>query len=205
MRRIPVLYLLVLCATKSFAVDSVVVFNEINYHPTTNEAAQEWIELHNQMAVDIDLSAWSISGDVDYTFAEGTIIRGGGYLVIASDPAALRATTLVTNILGPFSGRLNNSTGNLELRDRNDRLMDEMEYRDRGKWPVAADGSGATLAKPNQDATSGPPENWTSSILARGTPGERNFPAPPRPRHTALVPFTALWRYESSGTDLGTG
>ena len=205
MRQIAVSCLLFwLAGARLLAVDSVVVFNEINYHPATNEAAQEWIELHNQMAVDIDLSAWSISGDVDYTFAEGTIIRGGGYLVIASDPVALRGTTLATNILGPFSGRLNNSTGNLELRDRNDRLMDEMEYRDRGKWPVAADGSGATLAKPNPDATSGPPENWSSSILARGTPGERNFPAPPRARYSALVPFNALWRYESSGTDLGT-
>jgi hypothetical protein len=75
------------------AVDSVVVFNELNYHPATNETASEWIELHNQMAIDIDLSAWRITGDVDYTFAEGTIIPGGGFLVIASDPAALGGRT----------------------------------------------------------------------------------------------------------------
>src|SRR5688500_13506254 len=59
------------------AADSVVVFNEIHYHPASNEATNEWIELHNQMAIDIDLSAWSVRGGVDFTFAEGTIIPGG--------------------------------------------------------------------------------------------------------------------------------
>src|SRR5262245_47221841 len=33
---------------RAAAADSVVVFNEIMYHPATNEAALEWVELHNQ-------------------------------------------------------------------------------------------------------------------------------------------------------------
>src|SRR5688572_17639440 len=103
----------------ALAVDSVVVFNEIHYHPATNEMANEWVELHNQMAIDIDLSAWSIEGEIEYTFAEGTIIPGGGHLVIAINPTALRAATGITNVVGPFTGRLNNARGILELRDRN--------------------------------------------------------------------------------------
>jgi len=171
---------LALCATwllisaalplPTFGADCVVVFNEINYHPATLESANEWIELHNQMSIDIDLSAWSISGTIDFTFVEGSIIPAGGYLVIASDPAKLRAATGLTNVLGSFSGHLNNSSGTLRLRDRNDRLMDQLEYSDGGKWPVAPDGSGATLAKRNPDASSDAPENWTSSVLAGGTP-----------------------------------
>src|SRR6267143_6584705 len=94
-----------------FAADSIVVFNEVQYHPPTRESANEWVELHNQMAIDIDLSAWSISGTIDFKFAEGSIIPAGGYLVIASDPAKVRATIGLTNVLGPFSGHLNNSSG----------------------------------------------------------------------------------------------
>ncbi len=203
MRRIVVFYLLLASITAS-AVDSVVVFNEVHYHPATNEAASEWIELHNQMAIDIDLSAWSIRGEVDYTFPEGTIILGQGYLVIASDPAFLRAWTGSTNVAGPFSGRLNNSRGTLTLRDRNDRVMDRFEYRDQGKWPVAADGSGATLAKRNPDSTSANPEDWTSSVVVDGTPGTRNFPAAQTASPRPLIPLNALWRFEASGTDLGT-
>src|SRR5215211_7359443 len=41
--------------------DSVVVFNEIMYHPATDEPALEWVELHNQNAVDVDLSDWRLT------------------------------------------------------------------------------------------------------------------------------------------------
>src|SRR5262245_36019818 len=187
------------------AVDSVVVFNEINYHPATNETASEWVELHNQMAIDIDLSAWEITGDIDYLFAEGTIVPAGSYLVVASDPATLRTNAGITNLVGPFIGRLNNGQGTVRLRDRNGRLMDELNYRDGGKWPVAPDGSGATLAKLDPDSTSGQPEHWTSSVLVGGTPGRRNFPAPTTGQRRSLIPFDALWRFEASGTDLGVG
>ena len=45
------------------------------YHPNaTNEAQLEWVELHNQMAVDMDISGWSLAGGVKFTFAEGTVI-----------------------------------------------------------------------------------------------------------------------------------
>src|SRR5206468_10125176 len=125
-------------------------------------------------------------------------------LVIASDPAALQLAAGITNVLGPFSGRLNNSSGTLRLRDRNDRLMDQLEYRDGGKWPVAPDGSGATLAKRDPNSTSDAPENWASSVRVGGTPGGRNFPEDSAVQHRALIPFNALWRFDASGDDLGT-
>ncbi len=43
------------------ALDSTVVFNEIMYNPPGDtDASLEWVELYNQMAVDMDLSRWSI-------------------------------------------------------------------------------------------------------------------------------------------------
>lgn len=193
-----------LAASSALGADSVVVFNEIHYHPATNEAVNEWVELHNQMAIDIDLSAWFITGTIGFTFAEGTIIPGGEYLVIARDPAALQAYSGLTNVLGPFAGRLNNSSGVLRLRDRNNRLMDELEYRDGGKWPVAPDGSGATLAKRDPDSTSDAPANWTSSVFVGGTPGRPNFPGASPSHRRSLIAFDGLWRYDASGSDLGT-
>ena len=38
--------------------DSVVVFNEIHYHPAGDNSALEYVELYNQLAVDVDLSNW---------------------------------------------------------------------------------------------------------------------------------------------------
>src|SRR4051812_24232918 len=74
---------LIVCLASQFArADSVVVFNEIMYHPQTNESVMEWVELQNQLAVDVDLSGWFITGGVGFNFAEGTIISAGGYAVI---------------------------------------------------------------------------------------------------------------------------
>src|SRR5512137_2883268 len=100
---------LLAAASAPVRADSTVVFNEIMYHPLTNEAAFEWVELHNQMAVDMDLSGWSLDSSVHFTFPEGSVMPGKGYLVVAVNPAALMAATGLTNVFGPFSGRLSNN------------------------------------------------------------------------------------------------
>ena len=146
-RFLPFIACVLFAVPRALAADSVVVFNELHYHPATNETANEWNELHNQMAIDMDISAWRVTGGAEFTFAAGTFIPGGGYLVVAANPAALRITSGATNVVGPFTGRLNNSSGRLELRDRNDRLMDRLDYRDSGKWPIGADGSGGLMAR----------------------------------------------------------
>src|SRR6185436_18302068 len=69
------------------------VISEIMYHPgnsrgTINTNAEgfvtnslEFIELFNTMGTPEDISGFRVSGDVDYTFAPGTILPGGGFLV----------------------------------------------------------------------------------------------------------------------------
>src|SRR6185436_9462092 len=131
----------------SSPADSVVVFNEVMYHPASNEPALEWVELHNQNAVDVDLSGWRLTEGIDYTFPTGTIIKGRGYLVVAISPGTLAAIASITNLVGPFTGRLSNSGEDLELRDLNNRLMDVLDYGADGQWPVGPDGAGVSLAK----------------------------------------------------------
>ena len=82
--------------------DSVLVFNEIMYHPATNETAMEWVELYNQMAVNLDISGWGLQGGIDYSFPEGTIVKAGEYIVIASSPEILEHSTGITDVYGPY-------------------------------------------------------------------------------------------------------
>ena len=42
-------------------LDSTVVFNEVMYNPQGTEETLEWIELHNQLALDVDLTGWAAS------------------------------------------------------------------------------------------------------------------------------------------------
>src|SRR5690349_3191975 len=70
-------------------LDSTVVFNELMYNPGGIDESREWIELRNQLAVDMDLTGWRIRGGIDYDFPAGTKISADGYLVIAANPTAL--------------------------------------------------------------------------------------------------------------------
>jgi len=101
------------------AQDSVIVFNEVHYHPVNDNSSLEFIELYNQLAVDTDLSNWRLDGDVEFNFPEGTTIPARGYLVIAKDPAALQAATGYSGALGPFEGLLSNSGNSLRLYNNN--------------------------------------------------------------------------------------
>src|SRR2546423_4448605 len=142
----------------SALADSSLVFNEIMYHPQTNEAATEWVEVYNQMAVDLDISGWSLDGGAQYTFASNTIIHGGAYLVVAVSPATLIAATGLTNVVGPFIGRLSNSGETLQLKNNSGRVVDTVTYGVDGDWPVAADGAGVSLAKRDPETASDPAE-----------------------------------------------
>ena len=82
-------------------LDSTTVINEIMYHPA-DSTGPEWIELYNQMAVDMDLSNWSLSNAVSFRFPEQTILPGGGYLLVTADPEMFQQATGVEGALGPW-------------------------------------------------------------------------------------------------------
>ncbi len=183
-------------------LDSTVVFNEIMYHPPDAAGELEFVELYNQMAVDMDISSWSLADGVQFSFPEGTIIPGGGYLVVAKDPAVLQEAG-VRGALGPYEGRLANGGERLELWDRNDRVMDAVTYDDEDLWPLAPDGGGTSLAKRRLADPSGPVTNWVSSVLLGGTPGRSNFGQvtgpPPEPTTQEVITEGAVWRYLPPG------
>ncbi len=185
-------------------LDSVVVFNELMYHPAEGDVRGEWVELKNLLSVDVDLSGWSLQGGVDYAFPEGSVIPADGYaLVVANPPAWPQGTSTLT--VGPFEGALNNAGDNIQLRNNSDRVMDEIHYDDRGDWPVSADGGGSSLAKQDAYWTSRDPKNWSTSYKLRGTPGAANSPSVDlTPQATQVLATNSKWRYRSDGLDLGT-
>jgi hypothetical protein len=184
-------------------LDSTVVFNELMYNPS-GDGTPEWIELHNQMAVNIDISRWRLQNGVEYTFPANTVVPGGGYVVIAADPSALQAATGFSNAFGPFTGQLANQGEQIDLVNHANRVMDTINFSDDSPWPVGPDGSGATLAKVNPQHGSDTAESWITSPQIGGTPGSANIPPPVTTTETTILPFSATYRYNSSGANLGT-
>jgi hypothetical protein len=203
--RLLALFLLSLVPLLPARADTSLVFNELMYHPETNEVAFEWVEVFNQKAVDLDISNWSIADGIQYTFPAGTVIKGGAYLVVAISPADLMAATGLTNVHGPFTGRLSNNGERLEIRDNTGRVVDRITYGVDGEWPVGPDGSGVSLAKIDPYTASRAAQNWTVSQQMGGTPGLPNFPQQGLSAiQSQPIASGDTWRYNASGEDLGT-
>lgn len=177
--------------------DGVVVFNEVQYNPPGSGEDGEWIELFNQMGIMTDISGWRIDG-IGYTFPSGTLMEPCSYIVVAKSPGA--------GELGPFAGSIDNGGERLRLYNQSDRLMDELEFGDDDRWPAAADGSGATLAKRKPYTASGRSDLWTYSEQLGGTPGAMNFAeaggAPPTSTF-GLIALDDVWRYKDTSSDPG--
>src|SRR6186713_1865154 len=111
------LALALLCVVGVTRADTTLVFNEIMYHPRFGDAVEEskheWVELYNQMAVDLDVSNWRVSGEIDFTFPNGTRIPGKSFIVLSRDAATLIAETGLANVFG-YTGLsfTNNRLGN---------------------------------------------------------------------------------------------
>jgi hypothetical protein len=178
--------------------DAVVTFNEIHYNPPLTQDA-EWIELHNQMAVNIDLSGWSLADGIGYTFPNGTVIPGGGFFVVAKLPGHASLAGL-PNVFGPYTGNLSNGGETIDLINPAGRLMDRLSYGDSGSWPVAADGAGATLAKRRPGTAAENPANWRASLNAGGTPAAVNFLSNEVPRVHVFADGDSIWRYRDTTT-----
>jgi len=182
--------------------DSTVVFNEIMYHPAEDaDATGEWMEFYNQMAVDMDISGWSIKGGLEYDFPADTIIPGRSYFVVAISPASLQAASGYSGAFGPFDGQLSNSGEVLRLVSHNGRIMDELVYSDGGDWPVAPDGGGVSLAKIDRDFGSARARSWTFSAEVGGTVGTENFPSDFDPGDPVVIAELNRWCIDFQGDE----
>lgn len=177
--------------------------SEIMYHPPVNEAQMEYVEIYNETAADRDLGGWRISGGIDYVFPLGTVLASHEYLVVAIDPAALMTSYSITNVLGPFTGRLDNGSERIRLRDKADGIITEVTYADDGKWPTAADGTGHSLAKFVMRGDPDDPDYWRASPQMGGSPGRDNG-FQPWYEDRVIIPTDATWKYFKGVSEAST-
>lgn len=157
--------------------DPDIVINEIMYNPASslgNDADFEYLELYNNSGFDVDLSGWTIAQAVTYTFDEGTVLSDDAYLVVALKPDSIIAHYNITNVVGPFSGGLNNTGETIEILDADGIQMDMVTYADGGDWPSEPDGSGPSLELMDPNFDNSLPESWAASLVNDGTPGMQN-------------------------------
>lgn len=148
------------------------VIAEIMYHPAPRADGRdlEFIELFNANPFFEDISGYRLTGEVDFAFPVGTVLPGGGFIVVARTPADVKSVYGIANVAGPYANSLKRS-GTLRLRDKTDAILLEVPYSNRPPWPVAADGTGHSLVLARPSYGEGSAQAWAASGLKGGSPG----------------------------------
>lgn len=182
-------------------VVSEIHYHPPDYVGAVDNADDEFIELTNISSASVPLystdtsvpgygtqalnDTWRLRNAVDFDFPTGVSLDAGeSILVVGFDPAveptqlaAFRAKYAVpetVRIFGPWSGKLDNSGEELELKwpGKADALegfyvpyymAEEIDYRDAAPWPVAADGLGPSLERRALDAFANEAINWRAT------------------------------------------
>lgn len=178
-----------------------VVISELMYRPQEvlangaywDNSEDEYIELRNITAAPVNLfdparptNTWKLDKGVGFQFPVNTTIAPNGYLLVVNFNPATETAQLAAfrakygigagvPILGPYSGKLDNSGEKvaLYLPDAPETtgssagvipwvLVDEVDYTDKAPWPTAADGFGHSLQRVNLAAYGNDPVNWAA-------------------------------------------
>ncbi|HRK47968.1 MAG TPA: lamin tail domain-containing protein, partial [Nocardioides sp.] len=155
------------------AAPTDVVINEMMYHAVSDLDGDDYLELYNRGTTPVDLSGWSFSG-ITLTFAAGTSIAAGGFLVVAKDAAQFQATYGFAPA-AVYGGNLSNSGETVALRDATAATIDSVSFLDVDPWPVTADGEGPSLELIDATLENNDPLNWAAATNGpRRTPGAPN-------------------------------
>jgi len=151
------------------------VVTEVMYHPADGQEELEFIELYNNRAVFEDLSGYTFTNGIQFTFERGTILEAGKYLVVTRNPVAFAAVypgIPFRSIAGPFSGRLANDGERIELSDDAGQIIISFRYDEESPWPVSPDGAGHSLVLARSGGDPEEASTWAPSTSIGGTPGE---------------------------------
>jgi hypothetical protein len=120
-----------------------VIISEVAWAGTQASANDEWIELWNPGAADIDLAGWTLTDNGDIRIPlSGTIGAGGFFLLERTDDSTV-ADIAADRI---YTGALANAGESLYLIDPSGRTVDTANGSG-GPWPAGSAGIGAAMER----------------------------------------------------------
>ncbi len=122
-----------------------------------------WVEFFNRGSNTVDLTGWAVGGGIGFSFAPGTTLAAGGYLVLANDVGSMQSNYPGLAVVGPFTGKLSHHDDAIILTDAAGNVANQVHYYDGGRWPGYADGGGSSLELRDPWADNSQPEAWAAS------------------------------------------
>ncbi|MEO0404508.1 MAG: lamin tail domain-containing protein, partial [Bacteroidota bacterium] len=168
-----------------FSVPAIVI-NELHYNPCTaqgDDTTYEFLELYNNEGSTVDLSGWSFSDGVEFTFPMGSSIAADEYIIVCVDATAYSGNGY--QVFQWTSGGLGNTSELVALVDDSGSLVDQVTYSDSAPWPPA-DGDCNSLELVDVNSDNEDPANWQSAFVDNGTPGMANSTMPAATSYTVF-------------------
>ena len=151
-----------------------VVINEIAWMGTTHSHSDEWIELYNNSSLSIDLTGWSLKA------ADGTpnislvgVIPAKGYFLLERTDDQTIKDLKADQI---YTGALENTSEDLQLRDASGNLIDSVPCETNGGWFAGEKGGAYTMERTDAGSPGTTKNNWHTNdgITRNGTDAEGN-------------------------------
>jgi hypothetical protein len=152
---------------------------ELMFNPDDQNTGGDWLEIHNNLDMPVNLSGWSLSDNNyfhQYTFPLGTMIGASEYMILPMDASAFAAQYPEVEFVGESLGfGFSNSMDVVTLKSPVDSDYISFSYSDsEGDWLKCSDGCGHTRGHlaDNADYTVA---NWFLEC-ENGSPGEAYEP-----------------------------
>ena len=148
----------------------------------TDGAEFEFIELTNTGNKTLDLNGLIFTTGIGGTFANGTTLAPGAYLVAARNPAIFNTRYPGVPVALTFTGKLDNNGETVTLADPSGGVIFTLTYNNAPPWPAAASGLGYSIVNLAPALFQAPDEGarWRASTALYGSPGAAD-PAPTLP------------------------
>lgn len=122
------------------ATTNPVSVTELMFHPDSQNSSGDWIELHNNANVAVNIGGWKVKDSNYfnvYEFPENTFIGANEYVVVASDVAAF--TTIypdVSSVYGPMVFSFGNNSDEVYLLKQNGETVIGFTYSDQDGYDL---------------------------------------------------------------------
>ncbi len=153
-------------ALSSFAMaQNDIVISEIMYNSPGTDSL-EFIELYNNGSSTVDLTGWSFTQGVTYTFPSVSL-TAGNYLVVSIDSLAMQNTFGIASYEWT-SGGLSNSGEDIVIVDGTGATQDSVDYDDNAPWQTSPDGDGPSLTLCDYSSDNSDASNWFAGAVSTG-------------------------------------
>jgi hypothetical protein len=104
-------------------IASLINITEVDAVPISGDQDEEYIKLTNPNATSVDISVWTLSGGIDFTFQQGTVIPAGGSLYVSPNTKAFRSRATGPTggeslfVVGPYDGHISALGETIQLKN----------------------------------------------------------------------------------------